>query len=431
MLKNRQTILFFGDALMLGIALAVMLVIRFDLSTQSVLITAQRNIFIVFFILWLVVFFIFDLYNLRRVNPNPRNIGLMVGAMILNIGLAILLLYLFPQSGITPKTNLLIVASVGLVLLVVWRRSFYHLFTARIPQRIGIIGQGPLIDELRKEIIEHAELGVVVRHWTSESQAHNDTVVIDTLIADNVPAQTLIALAEKFDAEPLSLVQAYQTMFAKIPVSLMTNEYALAMVSNEQHRGITFLYRIFEILIATFVLAIASPFVLIAMSAILIEDGKPVIIKQKRVGHRRKIFTIYKLRSMRALAPDGSAEIAGAQWSGKEDTRITKVGKIIRKLHIDEVPQMWNIIVGDIALIGPRPERPELVATLEQEIPYYFLRHSIKPGFTGWAQIKFRYARSILDSKEKFEYDLYYLTNKSPLLDIGIVLKTAQIIFTH
>jgi len=426
MLKNRQTILLFGDALMLSIALAVMLVIRFNFASESLLIIAQRNIFTVFFVLWLIVFFIFDLYNLRRVNPNPRNIGLMVGAMLINIGVAILLLYLFPQQGITPKTNLLIVAGVGLVLLVVWRRSFYHLFTARLPQRIGIIGQGPLIDELRKEIIEHPELGIVVRHWTTDAQAQADTVAIDTLIADNVPAETLIALAQKFQAEPLSLMQAYQTMFAKIPVVLMTNEQAITLVSSERHRGALVIYRIVEIVFATTVLIITSPFVLIAILAILIEDGGPVFYHQTRVGKHNKEFMVHKLRSMVKNAEQGTA-----LWAKEGDHRITRVGKLLRKLHIDEVPQMWNIIVGDIALIGPRPERPELVATLEQEIPYYFLRHSIKPGFTGWAQIKFRYARTVLDSKEKFEYDLYYLANKSPLLDIGIVLKTAQIIFTH
>jgi lipopolysaccharide/colanic/teichoic acid biosynthesis glycosyltransferase len=161
------------------------------------------------------------------------------------------------------------------------------------------------------------------------------------------------------------------------------------------------------------------------------EDGGPIFIKQHRVGKHGKLFTIYKLRSMQALNKDGSAETNGAVWATAKDPRITPVGHILRTTHLDEVPQMYNIIKGDLALIGPRAERPEFVAELEQQIPYYYLRHTIKPGFTGWAQIKYRYARSIQDSREKFEYDLYYLKNKSPLLDIGIVLKTLQIIFTH
>jgi lipopolysaccharide/colanic/teichoic acid biosynthesis glycosyltransferase len=110
---------------------------------------------------------------------------------------------------------------------------------------------------------------------------------------------------------------------------------------------------------------------------------------------------------------------------------VTRVGRILRKTHLDDVPQMINILKGDIALIGPRPERPEFVHELEKAIPYYFLRHTVKPGFTGWAQIKFRYARNIDDAKEKFEYDLFYLLKRNPLLNLGITLKTVQIIFTH
>ena len=125
------------------------------------------------------------------------------------------------------------------------------------------------------------------------------------------------------------------------------------------------------------------------------------------------------------------AETKEAIWAKENDTRITKVGKIIRKLHIDEIPQMINILKGDMALVGPRPERPDFVKILEDKIPNYGLRHIIKPGFTGWAQIKYRYARTEADSKDKFEYDLYYIKNKNIFMDMGIVLRTIQIIFTH
>jgi lipopolysaccharide/colanic/teichoic acid biosynthesis glycosyltransferase len=119
-------------------------------------------------------------------------------------------------------------------------------------------------------------------------------------------------------------------------------------------------------------------------------------------------------------------------WStGKHDDRVTPIGKIIRKLHIDEIPQMINILKGDISLVGPRPERPEFVSKLEKDISYYSFRHIIRPGFTGWAQIKYRYANTMEDSKEKFEYDLYYIKNRNIFLDFGIIIRTIQIIFTH
>ena len=127
-----------------------------------------------------------------------------------------------------------------------------------------------------------------------------------------------------------------------------------------------------------------------------------------------------------------NAEEGGAKWSsGANDARVTTVGKLLRKTHIDEIPQMINILKGDIALVGPRPERPEFVEVLEKEIPYYSFRHIIKPGFTGWAQIKYRYANTTESSREKFEYDLYYIKNRNIFIDIGIIIRTIQIIFTH
>jgi lipopolysaccharide/colanic/teichoic acid biosynthesis glycosyltransferase len=124
-----------------------------------------------------------------------------------------------------------------------------------------------------------------------------------------------------------------------------------------------------------------------------------------------------------------NSEKKGPVWAEKQDARITRIGKFLRKTHLDEIPQMLNILKGDISLVGPRPERPEFIEKLEKEIPFYHIRHLIKPGFTGWAQIKFRYSRSVIDSKEKFQYDLYYIKNNSLFLDIGILLKTFQLFF--
>ena len=123
------------------------------------------------------------------------------------------------------------------------------------------------------------------------------------------------------------------------------------------------------------------------------------------------------------------AEKEKAIWAKKRDSRITKIGGFLRRTHLDELPQMFNILKGDISLVGPRPERPEFVKKLEKEIPHYHLRDLIKPGFTGWAQIKFRYGRSVMDSFEKFQYDLYYIKNRSLILDLGILLKTFQLFF--
>ncbi len=378
-----------------------------------------------FFVVWLIVFFMFDLYNLRRVNPNPRNIGLLVAGIITNVLLGVVFFYLFSKDGITPKTNLLLVGLFSLVLLIAWRRLYYHLFTVRFTRSIATVGISPLIADLQSELGKHPHFGELAIHWDNIADATAGTP-IHVLITEHNDPQAILATSMSLNAETMTLLESYETFFAKIPVTLMTDERAIAMMTRHDNKAVHFLYRIAEILFAAFILVITSPFLLVAIIARLIEDGRPIFYTHKRVGKNGKLFNVYKLRSMTK-----DAEQSGAQWAGHKDTRITRLGHILRATHIDEVPQMINIIKGDIALVGPRPERPEFVSQLEQQIPYYFLRHTVRPGFTGWAQIKYRYARSIDDAKDKFEYDLYYIKNRNPLLDVGIVLKTLQIIFTH
>ncbi len=388
-------------------------------------INQQTVLFGWLFAIWLIVFFIFDLYNLRRINPNPRNIGLLLASMTLNVLLSVAFFYIFAISGISPKTNLIIIGFFSFILLIAWRRLFYHLFTVRFTRAIGTVGTSPFIADLRSELQKNPHFGEHVMHWDTMGDITSEQNV-DILIAEHTAPQQLLAIAHSLNAELLTLEESYETFFAKIPIELITDEKAVELMTRHKSRASRVFYRLFEILFAVIVLVITSPFLLAAMVARLIEDGRPIFFNHDRVGKNGKVFTVYKLRSMIK-----HAEKEGAVWADKKDSRITTLGNILRKTHIDEVPQMINIIKGDIALVGPRPERPEFVSQLEREIPYYFLRHTIRPGFTGWAQIKYRYARTVDDAKEKFEYDMYYIKNNGPLLDIGIVLKTLQIIFTH
>ena len=165
------------------------------------------------------------------------------------------------------------------------------------------------------------------------------------------------------------------------------------------------------------------PVMLLTALAIYLESGGPVLYRQERVGHRGKTFTLLKFRSMRQ-----DAEANGAVWARQNDTRVTRIGNFIRRTRIDELPQLVNVLRGDMSFVGPRPERPEFVAELAKAIPYYELRHYVKPGITGWAQILYPYGASINDSREKLQYDLYYLKNYSIFLDINILLQTVQVI---
>ena len=161
----------------------------------------------------------------------------------------------------------------------------------------------------------------------------------------------------------------------------------------------------------------------LAFAAIKLDSPGPVFYTQKRVGKDGEIFTIYKFRSMQYRA-----EEHGARWAEKKDPRVTRAGKLLRLTHIDELPQIWNIFKGEMSLVGPRPERPEFVELLEKELPYYFVRHTIKPGLTGWAQINYQYGASVEDAHNKLEYDLYYVKNMSLFLDLKILLRTIGVV---
>ena len=182
--------------------------------------------------------------------------------------------------------------------------------------------------------------------------------------------------------------------------------------------------RIIDVALASFLLLLALPLIAVTALAIALESSGPVLYRQRRVGLRGEAFEVLKFRSMKQ-----DAEVEGQPvWARRDDDRITKVGQIIRKFRIDELPQLLNVLKGEMSFVGPRPERPEFVAELAQAIPYYDLRHHVKPGITGWAQVSYPYGSSINDSREKLQYDLYYLKNYSLFLDLNILLQTVQVI---
>jgi sugar transferase (PEP-CTERM system associated) len=175
---------------------------------------------------------------------------------------------------------------------------------------------------------------------------------------------------------------------------------------------------------AVFLLALAMPIMVAVAVAIVLDDGWPIIYSQRRVGRMGKTFTLYKFRSMlRTAEADGAP-----RWAQTIDSRVTRVGAIIRKLRLDELPQLFNVLCGHMSLVGPRPERPEFVVQLSEKIPYYPERHSVKPGITGWAQLSYPYGASDHDAQEKLQYDLYYIKHKSVVLDLMILLQTLEVV---
>jgi exopolysaccharide biosynthesis polyprenyl glycosylphosphotransferase len=217
------------------------------------------------------------------------------------------------------------------------------------------------------------------------------------------------------------LVTAYERVTDRVPVRFIQDRWLLleqgfSLYSKEVVRK---LKRTMDILIALLLLILLWPLMLVAVMLIKKDSPGPAIFKQTRVGEGKKEFTLYKFRSMVQ-----NAETNGAMWAQKDDPRITQLGHWLRTTRIDELPQLINVIKGDMSLVGPRPERPEFVRDLEQEIPYYYIRHTVKPGITGWAQIMYPYGSTHEDALKKLEYELYYIKNMSLLLDVKILCRT-------
>lgn len=421
--NRTKFLVFLGDLVIFYAGLVIAVTLRFGFNGKTL--SDHLLPFTLVFLLWGVLFFVFNLYELHQAKPTPRNIGRFLIAFSVAAVAGIIFFYFVPRFGITPRLTLLIIIGIAFTGVIGWRRLFYKLARTAFKRTWFVIYPADTTGILQSFVDNHTHLGTVI--YTDsinllpiESVTTNDVLVI----TENASLDDLIQ-SQQFPGKILTATQAYESLFSKTPLENLQPQDVVCILAR-RNQWWTPLARMIEIICASLVLIATSPILLIASLLILIQDGSPVLYTQLRTGKNGVPFMLYKFRSMKK-----DAEKNGAQWATQNDNRVTMIGKILRKTHIDEIPQMINIIKGDIAIVGPRPERPEFVAQLETSIPYYTLRHAVKPGFTGWAQIKFRYARSIDDSREKFAYDMFYLRNRSLLLDIGIIVKTIQIIFTH
>lgn len=217
----------------------------------------------------------------------------------------------------------------------------------------------------------------------------------------------------------------YEEVTGRVPVEHVDDYWFVSTPLSGVKRSIfnRKIKRMLDLTLSFLGLISSLPITIPTVIAIKMESPGPVLYRQRRVGLNGKAFDVIKFRSMTV-----DAEKNGPVWAKKEDSRVTKVGRIIRKLRIDEIPQMWNVLRGEMSFIGPRPERPEFVNILNEKIPYYSLRHSVRPGITGWAQVCYQYGASEEDALEKLKYDIFYIQNLSPILDFYILLKTVKVV---
>ena len=239
----------------------------------------------------------------------------------------------------------------------------------------------------------------------------------------NVPMDQLLS-ARIRGIPVMDLATFYEQTTGEVPVDSLKASFLVYGSGFAQGRARIAVKRAFDVVSSTFLLLLASPVMLLTMLAIKLESEGPIIYKQERVGLAGKSFMCLKFRSMRTDAEKNGVAV----WATKNDPRVTRVGAFIRKTRIDELPQLLSVLKGEMSMVGPRPERPSFVADLKEKIPFYDVRHSVKPGVTGWAQVRYAYGASLEDALHKHQYDLYYVKNNSLFLDILVLFETVSVV---
>lgn len=427
MKKDQRTfLLLLGDIVAIGISFAAAMAFGFGLDLTQITLLEHLGAFVWLYPAWIVVAYIFELYDTIHLRTANDIAVRVLRASLALVAVSIAFFYLNPSLQITPKTNLVFHVLVFGILLFWWRFAFSRL-SRQLALRTVVLDPANQLADLVTEITQNKQLGLgAPAHITSISQIPEE---FDVLIFDaNTLPDNELERVHVLPQTHLDVITAYELLFQRIPVEHINARWAVEHIHDRTPLYYQFIKQIGYRAVAGIVLVIFSPLLLLAMLAILIEDGAPLFYTQQRIGVRNKPVRIHKLRTM-----SHQASKSRAWWPTKngKDSRITRVGRVLRKLHIDELPQMWDVLCGRLELVGPRAEAYDYFATFSEQIPFYYARHIMSPGFTGWAQVRFFYSYGVEETKKKFEYDLYYLKNRSPWLDIAIMLRTVYIIIKH
>lgn len=456
MTKNlRKIILILGDVTILYISLWLALYLRYLAKPERGLFELHLLPFSLVFLFWLLVFYIDGWYELRTTHSKQKFYSILFRDTIIN-GLIAIAVFYFAINRITkirPQTILVLDIIVFTVLFILWHKLFANISRSqKISNKVLIIGNLPQSQELAQEIFNNPNLGFelvgIVGVEKQNQPTLNENKVkyfteiknlfqivkenkINTIVTAIDPEENPQISKVLFSCLPLkvnfyNLTSFYENISGKIPVSTIKHTWFLENLTEGHKRKYDSLKRLLDVVLSLLALIISLPFWLIITIGIKITSPGPTTYKQKRVGQGGKVFTLIKFRSM-----VHNAESTGAVWAQKNDSRVTKFGNFLRKTRLDEIPQFINILKGDMSLIGPRPERPEFVETLQQDIPFYKERLLIKPGLTGWAQVNFPYGASKEDAMEKLQYDLFYIKHRSIILDLSILLKTIKIVLSR
>ena len=422
--RRETAILLIGDFLILAASLWAALFLRNLALPSFSYLEANLLPFVPMFLIFLATFYVAGLYE-KQTRPIRSVMSLRIfGAQIANVVIAAVLFFVLPLA-IAPKTILVLFLVVSVVTISVWR--FYRMqreiaISARIPALL--IGKGPAITELFEEINGNGRyrirfVGINDIYNPLQLPKEVKVVVVDTY--DPAVARTLPSLYAKAAGITVrEFAGLYEEVFDRVPFAHVGAEGVVESLSR-RHAAYDAAKRLFDIVLAACGSVVALPLIAVAALLLSVSGGSP-LIQHERIGKGGRLFKMVKLRTM-LFNDHGDPEL-------QKKNRVTSLGRILRKTRIDEFPQLWNILKGDLSFIGPRPELPRIAEVYESEIPYYSLRHLIPPGLSGWAQIHdFDAPRGGADverTKKKLSFDLYYLKHRSFGLDLAIAIKTLR-----
>ena len=433
--RAKTILLLIVDTLILFLALSLVAYSRKGSMDAGAFLLQHYSLFAFIFPVWILIYFIEGIYTLRTYNPANLSISLL-RSTFLSVFVSFILFYFIPSQYfvITPKTTLLLVAVISIPLLHSWRKFFFLYFGLENQQRgTLLIGSMSTLELAVDELVRKPHLGYRLVGTLTPEEAINFTPTADTkLVAIERNLKTSPELYKKYFSllgsgiEVMDLAKFTEKISGKIPLQSIDESWFIEYCGHIESRSYDITKALIDRLVSIGLIILLLPIFCVLIPLLLIVHGRPIFFKQTRTGLNNKPFTLWKLRSMVV-----DAEKAGAQWAKPGDARVTTVGKFLRKSRFDELPQLINIFKGEMGLVGPRPERPEIIDTkLAPNIPFYNLRHLVKPGVTGWAQVTFRYGFSQEDSAEKLQYDLFYVKNKSLWLDLVIIIKTIKTVLT-
>lgn len=448
---RRTLVLALSETLLLLGSLLVATIIRFHNFAAIQDFLADRHNwyrFIAVTVICQLAFYYNDLYDLRA----TRSRSVFLIRSLQAIGLAFLALamlyYLIPPIRLE-RGIVALMAPLALTLMIAWRLAMNSSKGFLRPlERVLILGTGPSAVGLTREILSRPELQYKIVGFLDEKGENIGKPLVNPGIIGGVSQleeivdrecidRVVISLGERRGVLPFRAMAAlklqglpiedaqsvYERLTGRIMMEHLRPSWLILSEGFNKTRFLLATKRAIDILISSILIALTLPIMLLVALAILLEDGSPVLFRQERIGLGGCTFQILKFRSMRKGSEKGRP-----RWTADGDPRITPVGQFIRKFRLDELPQLINILRGEMSLIGPRPEVPYFCELLEKEIPFFNQRHVVRPGLTGWAQVKYQYGATLEESKTKFEFDLFYIKHLSLMLDLAIIFETAKVI---